>query len=489
METPTTSRPAGDPADNAAGAAGLASPSGVWEPYRPDADTPWDLRRVVHLHRRAAFGGTWGEVWRDLKDDPQAAVGRLVKGEAPRDGVPKDYAQVADMLATAAGRSGDASRLKAAWLYRIYFTPDPLAERLALMWHNHFATSNQKVQAPSLMKRQNDTLRRLARAPFGDLLRAMLRDPALLLWLDAPQNRVGAANENLGRELMELFTLGIGHYTESDVKEAARALTGCWIGPAEFDDPGIVVASVRQAGSHDDGEKVVLGRRGKWDADDLAKILLEHPATARRLAGRVCELFMGEGAVDDEAVDQLAAGLRERDLDVGWAVETVLRSRAFFAAADLGTRVTDPVEFVVAPTRAVEWFDPPPSTLAMADWVTRLGQDLFYPPNVGGWAGGRGWLSSRAIIGRANFAASLVRGELSTASEPLVLTAVATRHGRAADLRDAVGFFADLVLGGRLPRAAVDEVAARAGANRVPEPEGLRRAVTALLALPEAQLS
>src|SRR5437763_14352928 len=132
MDAPesTSGRPAGEPAPEpaaaAAGATGPAPPSGVWAPYRPDADAPWDLRRVVHLHRRAAFGGTWREVQRDLKDDPQAAVGRILKGEAPRDGVPDQYAQVADLLATAAGRSGDPNRLKAAWLYRIYFTPDPL---------------------------------------------------------------------------------------------------------------------------------------------------------------------------------------------------------------------------------------------------------------------------------------------------------------------------------------------------------------------------
>jgi uncharacterized protein (DUF1800 family) len=239
----------------------------------------------------------------------------------------------------------------------------------------------------------------------------------------------------------------------------------------------------------DDGPKVILGRHGNWSTDDLAKILLENPATARRLAWRLCEQFMGERAVDDAALEQLADGLRERDLDINWAVETILRSRAFFATANLGTRVTDPVEFVVAPTRAVEWFDPPPSTLAMAEWVTRVGQDLYYPPNVGGWNGGRAWLTSRGIIARANFAAALVRGELSTESEPLDLTALAKRHGRAADLRDAVGFFADLLLGGRLARAAIDDVTARADAAHVPAPEALRRAVAALLALPEAQLS
>src|SRR4051812_41362961 len=130
------------PTEAAAGRDGPAAPSGVWAPYRPDADAPWDLPRVVHLHRRAAFGATWREVQRDLKDDPQSAVGRILKGEARLEGVPDRYAEIADMLGTAAANVFDASRIKAAWVYRIYFTPDPLAERLALMWHNHFATSN-----------------------------------------------------------------------------------------------------------------------------------------------------------------------------------------------------------------------------------------------------------------------------------------------------------------------------------------------------------
>src|SRR5207302_11045005 len=140
---------------------------------------------------------------------------------------------------------------------------------------NHFATSNLKVDDLKLMKRQNDNLRTLAMAPFGDLLRAMAHDPALLNWLDAPQNRKGHPNENLARELMELFTLGVGHYSEHDIKEAARALTGWKLARGEFRD---------WAPDHDDGDKTILGQKGRWKGDDLVRILLEHPATSRRLA-------------------------------------------------------------------------------------------------------------------------------------------------------------------------------------------------------------
>src|SRR4051794_38044082 len=294
MEAPesTTGGPATDPAGE-----GHPTPlDGVWAPYRPDAEAPWDLRRVVHLHRRAAFGATWREIQRDLAAGPKASIDRIFGGEPRREGVPDDFAHLADVISGAAARSNAPTRLKAAWLYWIHFTPDPLAERLALMWHNHFATSNQKVLNLGLMKRQNDTFRRYARAPFGELLRAMLHDSAMLLWLDAPQNRRNAPNENLGRELMELFTLGIGHYTEADIKEAARALTGWGIRPGDSANAGVSIVEIFNGA--DAGEKDILGQRGNWHLDDVAKILLEHPATARRLAWRICDQFMGERAVD-----------------------------------------------------------------------------------------------------------------------------------------------------------------------------------------------
>src|SRR5262249_9286993 len=143
------------------------------------------------------------------------------------------------------------------------------------------------------------------------------------------------------------------------------------------------------AREHDDGEKTILGRTGRWRGDDFVAMLLAHPATAERLAWRGCRLLMGEGVARADGTPALAGGLRGRALDVGWAVAAVLRSRAFFAGPNLATQVRGPVEHLVGTVRALELFDPPPSTLALADWAARLGQDLFYPPNVGGWAGGR----------------------------------------------------------------------------------------------------
>ena len=176
-------------------------------------------------------------------------------------------------------------------------------------------------------------------------------------------------------------------------------------------------------------------------------MLLEHPATARRLAWRVCELFLGEKALKTADLDALADGLRTHDLDIGWAVETVLRSRLFFADANLGDRVLGPVEYVVGAARALELFEPPPSTLVLADWCGRLGQDLFYPPNVGGWPGGRSWLTTRGLIGRANFAAALVGGHGVGRPTPLDALALAGRHDRGRGRDEFIGFFAELLLG------------------------------------------
>src|SRR5438552_8304645 len=205
-------------------------PKGQWAAYAPSDETPWNLRRVVHLHRRAGFAATWREIERDLKDGPKASIDRVLTGKAATEGVAGNFAETADLLGSTAASSRAPERLKAWWVYRMLFGPDPLTERLALMWHNHLATSNLKIEDLPAMYQQNQHFRALSRKRFGELLNVAVREPAMLMWLDAPANRKGHPNENLGRELMELFTLGIGHYTETDVKEAARALTGWTIG-------------------------------------------------------------------------------------------------------------------------------------------------------------------------------------------------------------------------------------------------------------------
>jgi uncharacterized protein (DUF1800 family) len=439
-----------------------AASSCPWATYVPDSHAPWNLRRVVHLHRRAGFAATWSEIHRDVNDGPEASINRLLEGKSRSRGVPADFAAFADRLAERALAAPEPARLKGWWVYRMLFGPDPLTERLTLLWHGHFATSNLKVDDLPFMRRQNETLRSLCHAPFGQLLHAMLRDPALLVWLDAPENTKGHPNENLARELLELFTLGIGNYSEDDVKQAARALTGWKL----VNDQARLV-SVR----HDAATKAILGRNAAFDSGGLAALLLDHPATSRRLAWRLCHEFLGEAPIDDRAIAALAEGLRARDLDIGWGVATVLRSRLFFDAASLGRRIASPIDYILGAVRALEMLDPAPSAPVLADWCGRLGQDLFYPPNVGGWPGGRNWITTRSALGRANFAAALIGVDpvgLGTSFDPIALAA---RHGQG---RNPL-FFARLLLGADGPEVPLDR------------PEPARHALVRLLASPEAQ--
>lgn len=444
-----------------------------WTPYKPSDAAPWNLERVVHLHRRAAFAATWTEIERDLHDGPEAALTRLLEGKSRSDGVPAEFEHLAAIIGQAAVDSGSAERLKAWWLYRCLFTPHPLQERLVLMWHNHFATSNLKVDDLRMMKRQNETFRRHAFSRFGDLLADMVRDPALLKFLDAPANRKEHPNENLARELMELFTLGIGNYSEDDIKQAARALTGWTIRQGEF---------YENAAAHDDGEKSIFGRTGHWGGDDLVKMLLENPATARRLAWRLCSEFCGEGVASEAAIVELAGGLQQHALDIRWGVETLLRSELFFSQANLGSRVCDPVSFLIGPLRALECWRDPPSTLVLAEWVRRMGEDLFYPPNVGGWNGGRSWLSTRAVIARSNAMAALGAGELNSPVRPPDVAGVAARCTQQRDPVGVARFLSKLLFG----RVCEDAVRAASVSGEAPV---LAPALIALLTGPQALLN
>ena len=279
----------------------------------------------------------------------RSARGRdaAARGAARIDGQPADFELTARLVTDTATASFLDRRLKAAWVYRMLYGPDPLSERLVLVWHNHFATSNRKVKNLVLMQGQNDLFRQLGRGSFGELLAAVVRQGAMLEWLDADKNIAGHPNENLARESMELFTLGVGNYKEADVQEAARALTGWKLVGEQFRfDPK----------THDDKSKTILGTTEDFDGDGLLKLLAAQPATAHRLAWRTCNMLMGETKIEPSGLDELAAGLRDHELRLAWGVETVLRSQGFFAAENLGNRVAAPPEYVVGAVRALECF-------------------------------------------------------------------------------------------------------------------------------------
>jgi uncharacterized protein (DUF1800 family) len=253
------------------------------------------------------------------------------------------------------------------------------------------------------------------------------------------------------------------------VKEAARALTGWTVDDGRF---------VEVAARHDDGSKQLFGTTGKYGGSDLVALLLRQPATSRRIAVKLCRQFFGENVATADTVEALAADLREHDLDVGRALGKILRSRLFFSEANIGNRVLGPTEFVVGAVRALGLFDPAPSTLALADWTARMGQELFDPPNVGGWPPGRAWIHTRAVIARSNFALALTSGRsvgLPTSFDAAALA----RKCNCGDSPDALLTFYHRLLFGTDPGADVRRrVNGAAGA----------RVVEVLLASPEAQL-
>jgi len=230
----------------------------------------------------------------------------------------------------------------------------------------------------------------------------------------------------------------------------------------------------------------LFGRRSAWTGSDLVKALVEMPATSLRLARRLCGLFFGEAGLGDSAVRALAAGLREHQLNVAWAIATILRSTSFFDDDNIGTRVLSPIEFTVGATIALGRTDTPPSTLVLADWMARLGQDLFYPPNVSGWPGGRSWVSSRSLIGRANFSSALVDGLPVGIPTPIDAGAIAQRQGKPCDRAGVIAAAATLLFGTEPAPAFRDGIDRACGSG--PQNGTHRRAIALVLASPEAQL-
>ena len=273
------------------------------------------------------------------------------------------------------------------WLERMVAGSTPFADRVAFFWHDHFATSDAKIQDPLLMWRQQRLLRDGGGGSWRELLRGVARDVAMIRWLDGNSNRRGHANENFGRELQELFVLGIGRYSEDDVREVARAFTGWGSRHHEF---------VMRPEFHDDGDKTVHGRTGPFDGDDVIDILLEQPAAAEHLARRLLRWFV---TLDPrpEDVSSLADVVRREDFHLRPVLGYLLRSEAFRDPSCEWALVRSPVDQVVATWRVL-------GLRALPGWVhaslDRMGQILFRPPSVKGWTQGTGWLSSGALVER-----------------------------------------------------------------------------------------
>jgi uncharacterized protein (DUF1800 family) len=351
-------------------------------------------------------------VQRDLADGHEAALARVLSGASI--GPDGRKAEAIDafceaMLMSYRENGGALDQIRQAWLYRLVFSAWPLRERMILAWHAHYATSETKIDLKQTLVAQHLIERALWRSHASQLQLAMLRDEAMLSWLDGLKNRRGAPNENLGREFLELFALGVGNYSERDVRETARALTG-W--QRMYNLP----QNIRfQAALHDTGNKTILGQTGPWGEEDVVRIVCAQPAAARRIAWRLWRTFISD--VDeptDELLEGLAATMRvEGDVDVARGLETLVRSRLFHSDSYAGRRVLSPVEWVVGILRSAETFPPHPDLVEVSIAADRMGQRLFRPPTVAGWPGGLQWLSGPALVARQNFAAWLTSDESS----------------------------------------------------------------------------
>ena len=375
-----------------------------------------DREDARHLLSRSGFGATAEEV---------AALSALSRGDAVRhvlDGVSRSavtappawvndshnlFPRVTGLNAEERKhlvqlRNGQARELKSWWYGEMLATPSPLTERMTLFWHNHFTSSLTKVRSPHLLYRQNALLRSEALGNFGRMLHAIARDPAMVAYLDSNANRRQNPNENFARELLELFTLGEGHYSERDIKEAARAFTGWSLDR----DTGRYVFNSR---AHDGGSKSFLGRSGAFNGDEILDILLANPRTAEFVVEKLWRDFVSPQP-DAAEVKRLAAVFRDSRYEIKPLMQALLTSPAFWDPRNRGELVKSPVELLVGTVRYFKATPADPGTLWR--YGKRLGQDLFDPPNVKGWPGYTAWITTDTALVREQFLQRLLRGDM-----------------------------------------------------------------------------
>ncbi len=398
--------------------------------YVPTDADPWDSVKAAHLLNRAGFGGTAEEIEKVLKLGPrQAADWMLDFPDAPAeeenagpdlstiDGFPKDFRQYAQMLQ---GKTADERKelqqkfmmanrqalqaITTWWLGRMAKGPYPMQEKLTFFWHGHFTTSAKDERSAYLMWQQNELLRLNAAGNFETFVRAISRDPAMLDYLNNTQNRKAHPNENYARELMELFTLGIGNYTEDDIKQAARAFTGWSHDGEQF---------VYSQNQHDDGDKTFFRHTGDYDGDDIISLILLHPACAPFIAGELFKYF-----ASDQMDDGLAKGLGQVLLDHRYEIRpllrTILTSKAFYSLRTIGCQIKSPVQLVIGTVRLLGLSMPPEPSLVSV--LNQMGQLPLEPPNVRGWPGGQMWINTSTLFVRYNAGVWLAGGAVPALS-------------------------------------------------------------------------
>ncbi len=404
------------------------------------ADNSWTIFEAAHLLNRAGFGGSPSEIKTFHALGRTQAVDLLISPTEPLDQFPMpawstDEAIVAEMRdrqesrkafkkaekelsAEAAEKIKQEARQKlqksnrehaleaqAWWFRRMLKTQAPLREKMTLFWHDHFATSIQKVDRPAFLIRQNDLFRQYALGSFKDLTQAILLDPAMLFYLDAQNSRKGMPNENFAREVMELFTLGEGNYTEKDVNEAARAFTGYDINP--------VKASVTHHQRHwDSSPKTIFGKTGKFTGSDVINLIFEKKESARFMSAKLWEFFVAEKPSDATLTD-LTASFQKSDFQVAPLLREIFLSREFYSEAAIRSQIKCPVQYLIALLKHLEIIDPPVGFPVVGQ--LQLGQVLFMPPNVAGWDWGQGWINTNTLLTRYNLAGFITKGSAESA--------------------------------------------------------------------------
>lgn len=356
----------------------------AYDPVSPD-DFDRDIIKPLTAEERA-------ELLRARRDKDEAVVERYQRRE--NEAKAADRRQVAEM--------------QRWWLRRMIESPRPLEEKMTLLWHGHFASGYRTVEDSWNMFQQNQLFRRYATGNFATLVLEVIRDPAMIKYLDNDDSRKGRPNENLARELMELFTLGEGSgYTEGDIKEGARSLTGYTFADNEF---------IFRDGNHDADAKVIFGKRGKWNGDDFARMILSQKACSEFICGKLYRAFVNDSRsrsvadarAQQEFVRKLAAQLRQEQYELKPVLRTLFRSAHFYAPENRGAVIKSPVQLVAQMIR--DFHTPPRQLSALAAACDLMGQNLYQPPNVKGWDGGQSWINTSTLFVRQNVAVYLLTG-------------------------------------------------------------------------------
>lgn len=430
-----------------------------------------EREQFSHLMRRAGFGAAPGELEAYQALGWEGAVDRLVNyEEVPNDG----------LEARLGGLNLDLSKprdIRRCWLLRMAYTARPLEEKLTLFWHGLLTSGLTKAPAP-LMVAQNRFLREHALADYGMILKGIARDPAMMRWLDIPGSVRGRPNENYARELMELFTLGVGNYTEQDVREAARAFTGF-----ALDREGRV-AFVRAR--HDDGIKTVLGRTGPWGPDDIVDIIIDQSAAAAFLAGKLLRFFVRPDP-SPGGVEEVARTLRATGYSIKAAVRRVFSLPEFRSPAAYRSLVKSPAEYSAG---ALRQLGAETDGVGLPALVGQMGQALFNPPNVAGWPGGAAWLNTATWIARLNFANRVATDRQGVRLNPAIWFPDGRLPSDSAAFVDRLG---ELLLDGNLgaeQRAILLDFGSEPGIDPARWFDGRGRGIIYLmLALPEYHLA